>query len=450
MAVRTRRRAAAIVLAMSSRLPTISAFQMPVASLVSALRIDDRRNEMTRLNISRLAKIFGGGDDEPRDPTNRRYNRRIRQGASDFDAINPTGNDLVDVFPPPNADDMASNVVDYGPSSITSNRMNYAPSARARSFEARTTSLSADDPSAPTRNTMNDAPGAIARVRYAPVTATTSAVPVDQPPVLRNSANDATNAIVRPRANSFPVRTTSYVPDESLLCPISSVLPLDPVQAEDGFTYERSAIENLIKKKVFGLRSPVTGERMGPKLVPNDATRNAIEQLVRNGSISGAVAQPWTKLIIDQDALRLAYQGVENGDTVSMCRLGNWYSFGQKGLVKDKSEGYAWYMMAADYGSSKGMTYTGICLLTGEGVKANEAEGMMLLGAAAQGGSDLAAYWLGVCYKDGSYGLPQSDGQAMVWLQRIVNKKARTGSVDAPFNHVQQLLAEMNGYNVSY
>mmetsp|Transcript_40784 Transcript_40784/g.122874 ORF Transcript_40784/g.122874 Transcript_40784/m.122874 type:complete len:237 (-) Transcript_40784:122-832(-) len=236
MAVRTRRRAAAIVLAMSSRLPTISAFQMPVASLVSALRIDDRRNEMTRLNISRLAKIFGGGDDEPRDPTNRRYNRRIRQGASDFDAINPTGNDLVDVFPPPNADDMASNVVDYGPSSITSNRMNYAPSARARSFEARTTSLSADDPSAPTRNTMNDAPGAIARVRYAPVTATTSAVPVDQPPVLRNSANDATNAIVRPRANSFPVRTTSYVPDESLLCPISSVLPLDPVQAEDGFT----------------------------------------------------------------------------------------------------------------------------------------------------------------------------------------------------------------------
>ena len=48
------------------------------------------------------------------------------------------------------------------------------------------------------------------------------------------------------------------------LCPITHSLPVDPVTAEDGKVYERSAIEEWLKKQQ---RSPLTNEVMGTKLL---------------------------------------------------------------------------------------------------------------------------------------------------------------------------------------
>ena len=56
--------------------------------------------------------------------------------------------------------------------------------------------------------------------------------------------------------------------DESLthlVCAITQELPLDPVTAEDGNIYERSAIEAWLKKQQ---KSPLTNTPMGPSCCP--------------------------------------------------------------------------------------------------------------------------------------------------------------------------------------
>ena len=56
---------------------------------------------------------------------------------------------------------------------------------------------------------------------------------------------------------------------EELVCPITQELPVDPVTAEDGRVYERSAIEAHIRgRSAEALKSPITNEPMGPRLLP--------------------------------------------------------------------------------------------------------------------------------------------------------------------------------------
>eukprot|EP00966_Prymnesium_polylepis_P099303 2299984-Prymnesium_polylepis.1 len=53
------------------------------------------------------------------------------------------------------------------------------------------------------------------------------------------------------------------------VCPITFELPLDPVFAEDGRTYERCAIEEHIRTQGAELKSPLTNEPMGTRLTAN-------------------------------------------------------------------------------------------------------------------------------------------------------------------------------------
>jgi hypothetical protein len=61
-----------------------------------------------------------------------------------------------------------------------------------------------------------------------------------------------------------------------LKCPIMR----DPVVADDGHTYERSAIAEWVKRKGT---SPLTRERMSSHFVPNMAIRKMIERLKSRG-----------------------------------------------------------------------------------------------------------------------------------------------------------------------
>ena len=75
--------------------------------------------------------------------------------------------------------------------------------------------------------------------------------------------------------------------DESLthlVCAITQELPLDPVTAEDGHIYERSAIEEWLKQQQ---KSPMTNQPMGAKLLPAFQIRSMIETMVRSGAIGG-------------------------------------------------------------------------------------------------------------------------------------------------------------------
>ncbi len=61
-------------------------------------------------------------------------------------------------------------------------------------------------------------------------------------------------------------------------CPITQELMRDPVIADDGFTYERKAIQEWFAKSPI---SPLTGAKMGSlKIIPNIALKQTIQTAV--------------------------------------------------------------------------------------------------------------------------------------------------------------------------
>ena len=86
------------------------------------------------------------------------------------------------------------------------------------------------------------------------------------------------------------------------VCPISLELPVDAVTAEDGRIYERSAIACHIATQGASLRSPVTNEPMGPRLLPATQVRNALELIVQNKAVTGRLCETWVDRIAAQDA----------------------------------------------------------------------------------------------------------------------------------------------------
>jgi hypothetical protein len=65
---------------------------------------------------------------------------------------------------------------------------------------------------------------------------------------------------------------------ESFNCPITHTQMVYPVMCEDGNTYEEVAIRRWIDENAENnlVRSPLTGEQIGCKLIPNRALRDAI------------------------------------------------------------------------------------------------------------------------------------------------------------------------------
>ena len=78
---------------------------------------------------------------------------------------------------------------------------------------------------------------------------------------------------------------------EEFTCPISGVLPTDPVIAMDGITYSKKSIEKWFEVKST---SPVTNLPISTVLVPNIAAKNAIEKLVSFGGLPVDVILDWS------------------------------------------------------------------------------------------------------------------------------------------------------------
>ena len=94
--------------------------------------------------------------------------------------------------------------------------------------------------------------------------------------------------------SSMELLTDEVVPDELLnewndvaaefptiadfICPLSSRVMQDPVKAEDGFTYERSTIEDWLATRDTSPQLP--GVTMGSTLVPDHERRDAIRAFI--------------------------------------------------------------------------------------------------------------------------------------------------------------------------
>ena len=206
-------------------------------------------------------------------------------------------------------------------------------------------------------------------------------------------------------------RTKSAVNEAMVefLCPITFSLPVDPVTAEDGNVYERSAIEEWLKKQ---LKSPVTNLAMGTRLLPALQVKNMIRMMVASGALTGDKVDAWKLKLEEEEKVAEWLRKAEAGDGRAMYNLGVWYENGEKGLAKDAAKSFEWYEKSHEAGDASGTGALGVCYLVGYGVPKCPVRSAMLLGEAAGRGSKAACYNLGRAYADGLWGCPKDEKMA--------------------------------------
>ena len=207
-----------------------------------------------------------------------------------------------------------------------------------------------------------------------------------------------------------------------LVCPITQELPIEPVMAEDGKIYEKTAILEWLSRDAT---SPVTRARMGSRLLPAIQTRNTIEALVKSGAIGDELTTAWKQKLADEKLVKEMHAKAESGDGSAMYRLGGWCNSGMNGLTKDDVQARAWYERSAAARYPKGMAAFGECLLLGIGGPQDNALGLVNVTEAAYLGSDVGVMKLGRAFYNGKYGLPRDPARAKFWLKKIIDRECK-------------------------
>jgi hypothetical protein len=207
---------------------------------------------------------------------------------------------------------------------------------------------------------------------------------------------------------------------EEYMCPITAELPIDPVTAEDGRCYERCAIEEWFSKiPEPQVKSPVTNEPMGKRLLPAVQVRNTLKRLVESGAISGSKADAWKKAMAEEAEVAALRAKAEGGNARAMRRLGDAYRCGKRGLKQDYTQAFTWFKRAADLRDVTSLAACGLAYLYGDGVKRNHVRGAAMLGEAAGMGSDVACAYLGMANSDGKCGFDKDPQEATRWYREM-------------------------------
>ena len=200
-----------------------------------------------------------------------------------------------------------------------------------------------------------------------------------------------------------------------ILCPITQELPIDPVTAEDGRVYERSAIEEWLEKNE---KSPHTNEPMGKKLLPALQAKNMIAALVKSGALSADKCVSWTQKLEQEKKVEELRQRAEAGEVRAMTQLAFKYKSGD-GVKKDVAGYFQWSKRAADLNDAAGMSMVAVCHLHANGTTKNEPAGLIEIGQAAGLGSEHACYVLANAYRVGRYGLDKDVSQVARWAAKM-------------------------------
>ena len=265
---------------------------------------------------------------------------------------------------------------------------------------------------------------------------------------LRDDAHDATQTEVK-RLKTGTARVV-----EGLTCPITHLLPVDPVVAEDGTVYDRRAIADWIDKKKIKTRageswvkSPISNANMGLKLTEVRLVRNTIQELIDSHLVDDEQAAA----ILKHRALK---EAAEAGDTEAM------YNMGVEGFDrafdlftgKAKAEAYKsndWFRRGALAHDTKCMAMEGSHLYRGfepwntdfekedrteqNGLQGYIKHGLVLIALSANE-VDLAAYCMALAYMRGDVGanfphlcsMPSAHAdQAKYWLDKALGTEIR-------------------------
>jgi len=215
---------------------------------------------------------------------------------------------------------------------------------------------------------------------------------------------------------------------QSFLCPISQVLMMDPVLAEDGYIYERKAIENwLLKHEQTSplLRSKKINEK---KLIPVPEMKKAIQVLIeeygstkekKNCSADSRKKKESTNEKIEQasntiDATTTNMKNAEQlykkgsireaakfGYPKAQSRIAYWYFHGKHGMKKDYNKCREWANKAAEGGDRLGQSLLGFMYNYGLGPVEKDLEiAKQWYELAAKQGETAAMYNLARIYME--------------------------------------------------
>ena len=212
------------------------------------------------------------------------------------------------------------------------------------------------------------------------------------------------------------------------LCPITQELPIDPVTAEDGRVYERSAIEEWLQRNN---KSPHTNEPMGKRLLPALQVKNMIAAMVKSGALSGDKCAAWTQKLEEEKVIELLRQKAEAGDGEAMANLAERYRDGIQGLKKDNAALFYWAKRSAKLENPLGLTILGQAYLRGRGTATNFPTGLIKLAQAAMLGSEHACYVLAFAYHHGRYGVDKDAAEFKHWAEKM-RRAAGNGKCDTP------------------
>ena len=220
---------------------------------------------------------------------------------------------------------------------------------------------------------------------------------------------------------SQELRRTKSAVNEAMnefLCPITFSLPVDPVTAEDGKVYERSAIEEWLKQQ---RKSPVTNLAMGTRLLPALQVKNMIRTMVTSGALTGDKVDAWKLKLEEEEEVAETRRKAEAGNGAAMYDLGLWYWLGQKGLAKDDAKAFEWYEKSHEAGNASGTGSLGFCYLHGDGVPKCPMRGATLMSQAAERGSKGACINLGRAYANGRAGFPKDEKMARRYYSMVAS-----------------------------
>ena len=218
---------------------------------------------------------------------------------------------------------------------------------------------------------------------------------------------------------------------EEFVCPITQELPVDPVMAEDGRVYERSAITEWLEQRPGAhAKSPATNEPMGKKLLPALQVRNTIKGMVKSGAISGAKADAWKKRIEEEDEMAEMRRKAEGGDVEAMSLIGGAYYFGNMGFPQDVKQSFAWFKKAADLDHVESLTWCGTLYMMGEGADQNSSRSLIMLGRAAALGAEHACYLLGRVHRSGRHGVGIDMQEARRWFAKMPDCSVKDSTLE--------------------
>jgi len=192
--------------------------------------------------------------------------------------------------------------------------------------------------------------------------------------------------------------------------------------------YERSAIEEWLKQQ---LKSPVTNLAMGTRLQPALRVKNMIRTMVTSGALTGDKVDAWKLKLEEEEKVAETLRDAEAGEGRAMCKLGNWYMRGEKGLAKDLAKAFEWFQKSHEAGYAGGTGNLGGRYLHGHGVPKCPMRGAVLIGDAAGRGSKNACWNLGRAYAEGIWGFPKDETMARHYYSMVASASIDDCSGDA-------------------